>query len=80
MAKSGMRVMDRLQKHGILGERTVVANAIHIDAREVELLAGSGTWVSHQPRSNMNNGEITTRTRELVPDVWKRYQTFVPED
>ena len=69
IAKSGMRVVDCLQKHGILGERTVVANAIHFDAREVDLLAGSGIWVSYRPRSNMNNGEIATRTRELVADV-----------
>jgi cytosine/adenosine deaminase-related metal-dependent hydrolase len=31
-------------------------HAVHIDAREVQLLAESGTWVTHQPRSNMNNG------------------------
>ncbi|KPK89337.1 MAG: hydrolase, partial [Anaerolineae bacterium SM23_ 63] len=55
LAKSGMRVVDRLQKHGILGERTIVVHAVHIDAREIELLADSRTWVTHQPRSNMNN-------------------------
>jgi putative selenium metabolism protein SsnA len=55
-AKSGMRVVDRLAKHGILGEKTIVAHAIHVDAREIALLAESGTWVTHQPRSNMNNG------------------------
>jgi cytosine/adenosine deaminase-related metal-dependent hydrolase len=27
-----------------------------LDAREISLLSESGTWVSHQPRSNMNNG------------------------
>jgi cytosine/adenosine deaminase-related metal-dependent hydrolase len=32
-----------------------VAHAVHVDAREIFLLAESGTWVSHQPRSNMNN-------------------------
>ncbi|HEY43015.1 MAG TPA: putative aminohydrolase SsnA [Anaerolineae bacterium] len=56
LAKSGMRVVDRLQKHGILGERTIVVHAVHVDAREIELLADSRTWVTHQPRSNMNNG------------------------
>jgi putative selenium metabolism protein SsnA len=56
LAKSGMRVVDRLEKHGILGERTIVVHAVHVDAREIELLADSGTWVTHQPRSNMNNG------------------------
>jgi cytosine/adenosine deaminase-related metal-dependent hydrolase len=56
LEKSGLRVVDRLQKHGILGPRTIVAHGVHIDAAEVALLADSGTWLSHQPRSNMNNG------------------------
>jgi putative selenium metabolism protein SsnA len=56
LSKSGQRVVDRLEKHGILGNHTIVAHAVHVDAKEVELLAETGTWVSHQPRSNMNNG------------------------
>ena len=56
LARSGLRVVDRLQQHGILGPRTIAVHATHIDAREVQLLAESGTWVTHQPRSNMNNG------------------------
>ena len=56
LARSGQRVVDRLQAHGILGERTIAAHAVHIDTREASLLRESGTWVSHQPRSNMNNG------------------------
>jgi putative selenium metabolism protein SsnA len=54
--KAGTRVVDRLTRHEILGLETIVAHAVHVDAREIELLAESGTWVSHQPRSNMNNG------------------------
>nr|MBA3534259.1 amidohydrolase family protein [Ardenticatenales bacterium] len=49
------RVIHRLHEAGILGERTIVAHAITIDESERELLAETGTWVSHQPRSNMNN-------------------------
>jgi len=54
--KSGMRVVDRLNAHGILGPRTIVAHGVHIDFVEARLLAETGTWLSHQPRSNMNNG------------------------
>lgn len=54
--RTGLRVVDRLYRHGLLGPYTIVAHAIHIDAREMEILAETGTWVSHQPRSNMNNG------------------------
>jgi len=53
--KSGKRVIQRLNDFGILGEKTVVAHGVHIDAKEIGLLAESGTWLSHQPRSNMNN-------------------------
>jgi len=55
LQKSGLRVIDRLQKHGILGPRSITAHCVHVDAREIELLAESKTWVTHQPRSNMNN-------------------------
>jgi putative selenium metabolism protein SsnA len=54
--KSGLRVIDRLHKHGILGPKTITAHGVHFDAREIQLLVETGTWLSHQPRSNMNNG------------------------
>ena len=54
--KTGMRVIDRLQKFGILGPKTITAHGVHFDAREMGILAETGTWLSHQPRSNMNNG------------------------
>jgi putative selenium metabolism protein SsnA len=55
LAKSGLRVVDRLQRHGILGSHSILAHAVHVDAKEIDILAGSRTWVTHQPRSNMNN-------------------------
>jgi cytosine/adenosine deaminase-related metal-dependent hydrolase len=56
LAKTGLRIVDRLREHGILGPRTITAHAVHVDAREIVMLADTETWVSHQPRSNMNNG------------------------
>jgi putative selenium metabolism protein SsnA len=64
--KSGLRVVDRLQKHGMLGPRTLVAHGIHIDAAEVRLLADTGTWLSHQPRSNMNNGVGVAQVESMM--------------
>jgi putative selenium metabolism protein SsnA len=55
LKKSGLRVIDRLRKFGVLGPRSIVAHAVHIDQRETESLRETGTWVTHQPRSNMNN-------------------------
>lgn len=55
LAKSGMRVVDRLYRRGLLGPQSIAVHAVHVDAREIALLAETGTWVTHQPRSNMNN-------------------------
>jgi putative selenium metabolism protein SsnA len=66
LRKSGMRVVDRLHRHQILGPRSIVAHAIHVDAREIDLLAESGTWVTHQPRSNMNNGVGVSEVESMM--------------
>lgn len=66
LAKSGLRVVDRLHKHGILGPRSIVAHAVHVDTQEVNLLLESGTWVTHQPRSNMNNGVGVAQVESLL--------------
>jgi putative selenium metabolism protein SsnA len=55
LRKHSKRVVKRLHDAGILGERTIVAHAVHIDAHEMELLRDTHSWVTHQPRSNMNN-------------------------
>jgi putative selenium metabolism protein SsnA len=71
LKKSGLRVVDRLHRHGLLGPRSIAAHAVHVDAREVTLLAETGTWVTHQPRSNMNNAvgvaDVESLLRAGVP-------------
>jgi putative selenium metabolism protein SsnA len=64
--KSNMAVIDRLKVHEILGRKTMAAHCVHIDAHEMELLKESGTWVSHQPRSNMNNGVGTAPVESMM--------------
>lgn len=66
LAKSGKRIVDRLADFGMLGPNSIVAHAIHIDAREAALLAESQTWVSHQPRSNMNNAVGAAEVESLL--------------
>ncbi|MEO0562272.1 MAG: putative aminohydrolase SsnA [Chloroflexota bacterium] len=56
LQRSGKRVVHRLHDYGLLGPQTIAAHCVHIDDDERMLLAETGTWVSHQPRSNMNNG------------------------
>jgi putative selenium metabolism protein SsnA len=56
LRKCGQRIVQRLDRLGILGLKTIVAHAVHVDAGERAILKRTGTWVTHQPRSNMNNG------------------------
>jgi putative selenium metabolism protein SsnA len=71
LAKSGLRVVDRLQRHAILGPHSILAHAVHVDASEINLLAETGSWVTHQPRSNMNNAvgvaQVESMLRRGVP-------------
>ncbi|MBL8133885.1 MAG: putative aminohydrolase SsnA [Anaerolineae bacterium] len=55
LARSGRRVVQRLQDYGILGSRTITAHCVHVDAAETDLLQAAGGWITHQARSNMNN-------------------------
>ena len=55
LRKSGKRVVERLHAAGVLGPRSILAHCVHVDAWEMEMLRDTGTWVTHQPRSNMNN-------------------------
>ena len=56
LVKSGLNVVERLDRFGIMNEDTIAAHCVHIEAHEREILLDRGVWVSHQPRSNMNNG------------------------
>lgn len=55
LQKYGQRVVPRLAEAGILGPKSIVAHGVHVDPAEMNLLRETGTWVTHQPRSNMNN-------------------------
>jgi putative selenium metabolism protein SsnA len=65
-SKSGMRVVDRLNKFGLLGPNSLAVHAVHVDAKEMEILADTGTWVAHQPRSNMNNAVGISRVEDML--------------
>ena len=66
LQKSGMRVIDRLHKHGILGPNSITAHGVHFDAREMEILKETETWLTHQPRSNMNNAVGTAQVESMM--------------
>ncbi|MGC8874790.1 MAG: putative aminohydrolase SsnA [Chloroflexia bacterium] len=55
LRRFGKRVVHRLHEAGVLGPKTLACHCVHVDDEEIALLARTGTWVTHQPRSNMNN-------------------------
>jgi putative selenium metabolism protein SsnA len=66
ISKTEMRVVDRLQKHGILGPNTITAHGVHLDVREMEILKETDTWLTHQPRSNMNNAVGVAQVESMM--------------
>jgi putative selenium metabolism protein SsnA len=56
LQKSGLRVVNRLEKHGILGPASILAHCVHVNEDEIRILAATQSWITHQPRSNLNNG------------------------
>ena len=50
-----MRIVERFNKFGVLGPKTIAAHCVHINEHEMDLLAETGTAVIHNPQSNMNN-------------------------
>ena len=56
LRKSGKRVVHRLHDAGVLGPKTIAVHSVHVDESEIDRLVETSTWVTHQPRSNMNNG------------------------
>ncbi|HIP87738.1 MAG TPA: putative aminohydrolase SsnA, partial [Anaerolineales bacterium] len=66
LRKSGKRVVHRLHDAGILGPKTIAVHCVHVDGGEIRILAETGTWVTHQPRSNMNNGVGVAPVERMV--------------
>ncbi|MCY4008474.1 MAG: putative aminohydrolase SsnA [Anaerolineaceae bacterium] len=55
LERYGCRVVERLHRAAVLRPNSIIAHAVHTTEEEHEILARNRTWVSHQPRSNMNN-------------------------
>jgi 5-methylthioadenosine/S-adenosylhomocysteine deaminase len=53
LAEHGMRPLARLEKLGLLGPGLIAVHAVHLDAREIALLAKYGCSVAHCPSSNL---------------------------
>jgi cytosine/adenosine deaminase-related metal-dependent hydrolase len=52
---TGERTVERLDRLGVLGPKTVLAHCVHVDANEIDLIARRRASVAHNPMSNMLN-------------------------
>ena len=55
LQKYGRRPVQRLQDHGVLGEKTILGHCIHVNTAEIELIKNTDTMVVNNPESNMGN-------------------------
>lgn len=55
LQRSGVRVVERLDKFGIWNEKSIAVHGVHIDENEMEILKERRTAVVHNPESNMGN-------------------------
>ena len=71
LERSRQRVVHRLNEFDILSSRSIAAHCIHIDQDERDILQQTNTWITHQPRSNMNNGvgamQLDTMMQKNMP-------------
>jgi putative selenium metabolism protein SsnA len=51
----GCGIVDRLERHGLLNDRAVLAHGVHLSDRDLARVESAGAWLVHNPRSNMNN-------------------------
>ena len=55
LQQHGLTPAARLHAHGLLGEKSIGAHAVHVTDADIDLLAASDTFVAHNPQSNLNN-------------------------
>lgn len=55
LEKYDQRVVERLHAHNALGNKSIAVHGIHLNEKEIDLLASTDTNVVHNPESNMNN-------------------------
>ena len=81
--------VQRLAHAGVLDERTLAAHCLHINSRDMAILAEHRVQVVHNPQSNCNNAVGVAKLRELLehgvtvglgsdgwsPRLWEEFKT-----
>ena len=65
-ARYGTSLVERFDRHRLLGSRALFAHCVHLGAAEVEAVHRKGGWIAHNPRSNMNNAVGYAPTGSLM--------------
>jgi 5-methylthioadenosine/S-adenosylhomocysteine deaminase len=55
LESTGERTVERLDRLGVLGPKTVLAHCVHVNEHELDLIAKRRASVAHNPMSNMLN-------------------------
>jgi cytosine/adenosine deaminase-related metal-dependent hydrolase len=66
MERFGKRSVERLHESGLLSRRAVLAHCVHLDQREIGLIAKTSASVAHNPMSNMLNAVGVASLMEMV--------------
>lgn len=66
LQKYGERTAERLDRFGIVQEKTIFAHGIQLSQAELELLAERKPTVAHNPRSNMNNAVGAAQVEKML--------------
>ncbi len=64
--KYGMPTVNRLNKMGASGEKSLFIHCVHIDDSEMDIIAATKTAVVHNPESNMNNAVGVTKILDML--------------
>jgi putative selenium metabolism protein SsnA len=59
-------IVNRLDKLGATGQKSIFVHCVHIDENEMDVVARTGTIVVHNPESNMNNAVGVTPVLSML--------------
>jgi putative selenium metabolism protein SsnA len=66
LTKYNLPTVNRLDKKGLTGEKSIFVHCVHLDDAEMDILAATSTVVVHNPESNMNNAVGVTPLLKLL--------------
>jgi putative selenium metabolism protein SsnA len=66
LKKYGLPTVNRLDKMGASGAKSLFIHCVHIDEAEMDVISATKTAVVHNPESNMNNAVGVTKILDLI--------------